>query len=420
MNDEAEMEEAFSFKDVDEFRKVTKCGICLEKYCDPTVVSCGHWFCKACIEEAVQSKQSCPMCSKKISKRNLYAAPQFADLIDAFCDYANYFDPEEEMEKRNAVNAIALASRNAEFQQKHQERLRQNALGRKVQRELGTSIEAIQTNRVELSNVAGATHVGAMLDPAATNTIVTRQPMQTSSIANMKSEMESEIEPVASKKSTTSDVPAVCTTTTVVHHHHNPGDEVNVLPRQWIGINKPGGAARILYKHEGWTESDLGSGAQLHEIIFYDVRYILDARIDKRVPEAFVKKVEDLNRSSRRRIPSSSSSSSSSAAAGSASVPSANNTPHSVSPLLSSASTSSTSRVSQLGMNRSGLPRLTAQRLSTSENTASSEGAAIFQMLRIRMRRGSKGSSSCRGMRRRIKWSQIFCECKCEYHKKRL
>lgn len=65
------------------------------------------------------------------------------------------------------------------------------------------------------------------------------------------------------------------------------GEIVNVFPRTWIGINKPGGIAWVTNIHV--------------EDSSYDVKYIVDSRHDYHVPAIFVSEHEDLDRHSRRR-----------------------------------------------------------------------------------------------------------------------
>jgi hypothetical protein len=58
------------------------------------------------------------------------------------------------------------------------------------------------------------------------------------------------------------------------------GDVVNVAPRMWPGINKPGGAAWITAIHDDGNS--------------YDVKYILGGRSDLQVPAAFIRDASDL------------------------------------------------------------------------------------------------------------------------------
>ena len=59
------------------------------------------------------------------------------------------------------------------------------------------------------------------------------------------------------------------------------GDVVNVAPRLWPGINKPGGAAFITAVHDDGDS--------------YDVKYILGGGSDLQVPAAFIRNASDLH-----------------------------------------------------------------------------------------------------------------------------
>lgn len=66
------------------------------------------------------------------------------------------------------------------------------------------------------------------------------------------------------------------------------GTVVDVQPRTWVGINQPGGVAKIIQVH---TE---GGG-----IVTYDVQYVLDRRKEKKVDAVFVKLQEEINNAAR-------------------------------------------------------------------------------------------------------------------------
>ncbi|KAH9109099.1 hypothetical protein LEN26_000401 [Aphanomyces euteiches] len=48
------------------------CSICLEKVKVPTATTCGHIYCRCCIIEALRVQKKCPLCSTKISFRNIH------------------------------------------------------------------------------------------------------------------------------------------------------------------------------------------------------------------------------------------------------------------------------------------------------------------------------------------------------------
>lgn len=51
-----------------------KCPICLDPLSRPAATICGHVFCTPCIAAAVNAHQLCPICRKKLSKKNGYHA----------------------------------------------------------------------------------------------------------------------------------------------------------------------------------------------------------------------------------------------------------------------------------------------------------------------------------------------------------
>ena len=49
-----------------------KCIICYDKFKTETNLNCGHSFCKKCIETWYDSKNTCPICRKVFSKKEIY------------------------------------------------------------------------------------------------------------------------------------------------------------------------------------------------------------------------------------------------------------------------------------------------------------------------------------------------------------
>ena len=76
------------------------------------------------------------------------------------------------------------------------------------------------------------------------------------------------------------------------------GDLVNVTPRTWAGINKPGGTGRVVQCNECEGPDD-------KQGIYYEysIRYVLDGSLETEVDEAFLEPYVELTRSSRKSRP---------------------------------------------------------------------------------------------------------------------
>ncbi|EXC33905.1 E3 ubiquitin-protein ligase RFWD2 [Morus notabilis] len=47
-----------------------KCGICLDQIVEATSTTCGHIFCKKCVEAAIASQNICPACHHKLLNKD--------------------------------------------------------------------------------------------------------------------------------------------------------------------------------------------------------------------------------------------------------------------------------------------------------------------------------------------------------------
>jgi SNF2 family DNA or RNA helicase len=63
------------------------CSICFDELSNPSLTSCGHIFCKECLEMCLQVKKLCPMCKTDLTGKEIY-------LIDSKKDEEK--NPEEE------------------------------------------------------------------------------------------------------------------------------------------------------------------------------------------------------------------------------------------------------------------------------------------------------------------------------------
>jgi Zinc finger, C3HC4 type (RING finger) len=62
------------------------CPICMDDVSSPVITTCGHVFCRGCIEHWLANEAACPLCRAKIAKAALVdAPPEAADepLVDS-------------------------------------------------------------------------------------------------------------------------------------------------------------------------------------------------------------------------------------------------------------------------------------------------------------------------------------------------
>ena len=57
---------------VDDILEKFDCPICMCKLNEPIIASCGHTFCKGCIEECVNRSHECPSCRKALTNDQLF------------------------------------------------------------------------------------------------------------------------------------------------------------------------------------------------------------------------------------------------------------------------------------------------------------------------------------------------------------
>jgi SNF2 family DNA or RNA helicase len=72
----ASSNDADQVKDIMSTWSDEECVLCLEAMENPVVTTCGHFFCKVCIENSLQqSSNGCPVCAKALSADDLIALP---------------------------------------------------------------------------------------------------------------------------------------------------------------------------------------------------------------------------------------------------------------------------------------------------------------------------------------------------------
>ncbi|KAA0049140.1 E3 ubiquitin-protein ligase RNF4-like [Cucumis melo var. makuwa] len=51
--------------------RTLRCAICIEPLVEETTTKCGHVFCRNCIETAIATQHRCPICRRKLRKRDI-------------------------------------------------------------------------------------------------------------------------------------------------------------------------------------------------------------------------------------------------------------------------------------------------------------------------------------------------------------
>ncbi|OQR85433.1 hypothetical protein ACHHYP_11843 [Achlya hypogyna] len=58
---------------VDTSKARLRCPLCLDPFQDMTSTACGHVYCRECISKAVEKIRMCPLCQRKLTKKDLHA-----------------------------------------------------------------------------------------------------------------------------------------------------------------------------------------------------------------------------------------------------------------------------------------------------------------------------------------------------------
>uniref|UniRef100_A0A8C2XHW8 RING-type domain-containing protein n=1 Tax=Cyclopterus lumpus TaxID=8103 RepID=A0A8C2XHW8_CYCLU len=71
---------------IEELQSELTCPVCLELFCDPVILECGHHFCQQCIIQCWEAKSdelsSCPKC-RKSSGRKLRPNSLLCNVVDS-------------------------------------------------------------------------------------------------------------------------------------------------------------------------------------------------------------------------------------------------------------------------------------------------------------------------------------------------
>ncbi|CAL1288313.1 unnamed protein product, partial [Larinioides sclopetarius] len=129
------------FECVNAILKTLECSICLELLKNPVSTGCGHFFCRFCITETLQSnyRTPCPLCKKSFTRRGiqdahqrrsiLVAAKKLADVCGTFAD-VKFFN--KECSQREVVDDVIMPTlTSVENQSNATEKTTRTSVGRK-------------------------------------------------------------------------------------------------------------------------------------------------------------------------------------------------------------------------------------------------------------------------------------------------
>lgn len=178
------------------FAAQLQCAICLCAYASPASLPCNHCFCEECIHRALELKPECPICKAPATKRRLRDDAMIAQLLRATAllgaPAADAGGAEDE--EKPPPPPVAKQPPPPRSAAKADTPLRARGNGR-----------ANQLQQVPAAAVANA------------NAEVKDAPMAAGELNGPFVE----------------------------------GQLVEVVPRMWVGVNKPGGAARVTKAYEG-------------------------------------------------------------------------------------------------------------------------------------------------------------------------
>lgn len=86
-------------------RKEIECPVCLSELEQPCSLPCNHFYCRECVERALQlNNGDCPLCKAKFTKRNIMDDAALLEFVHSFRELYS------ELEKHSALNLEPLSS----------------------------------------------------------------------------------------------------------------------------------------------------------------------------------------------------------------------------------------------------------------------------------------------------------------------
>lgn len=257
---------------VENFAAQLQCAICLCAYANPSSLPCNHCFCEECIHRALELKPVCPICKAPAKKRKLRFDSMISQLLRA-----------TDMLSAPPPSTASLPSPSAAVDAA--------ALEEKPPAPIAAAAPVLQPSSANGTAEPPRTQKAP---PAAHSKRLSSQALAPTLFAprGRKTERRASAAAAPSSPNARASAPparevngAAAATNGAVPHEPLPlngpfekGELVEVASRTWVGINKLGGAARITHVHGDDT---------------YGVKYVLDSRRERRIPDAFITKPSD-------------------------------------------------------------------------------------------------------------------------------
>ncbi|KAL0238784.1 hypothetical protein PCE1_004476 [Barthelona sp. PCE] len=84
------MESLFNSAEAKKLKDCLRCAICRSTMNDPTVLRCGHVFCRDCAEQMAKSQHKCSLCNATINHREINRSTSLLEILNACKDLFAY------------------------------------------------------------------------------------------------------------------------------------------------------------------------------------------------------------------------------------------------------------------------------------------------------------------------------------------
>ena len=314
-SDVAEWKKATNFvKELHELRKSVSCAICLDFFRDPQMLNeCGHIFCQACLENSLHkflddtnsnSSAMCPLCCHAFSAAAITASSVHVRRSRRSSNGSITKPPLSFIIAVSAVQRLVVALDAQPTAEEYTSAIQENArkegmLRREREREERMRRRGLIDDNIGIPPMVGfppdALFVDKGCHASSVSVALAETGYEKADIAEMVDRHASVLgKGLETESASTAQhprlspplslIPPVDAVPVLASWPH-PGDVVNVQDRCWVGVNRPGGAAWVTAVH-------FDADTSVDTPVAFDVRYVLDNRIDRNVIAAFVNVVE--------------------------------------------------------------------------------------------------------------------------------